>query len=142
MPTERYLKLPEEKRRLIWCDYYDFNRKRLIERHGDYWAMQMDGLEYFLQKNGRMPLHFVIFPCSSDVVREYVEWIFHHMDRQHMRLLTVEDFAALQDLCHTLLILAVRRYQMEGADIRAAKRDFAVGLSHLKTGFLRTEESL
>lgn len=50
MPTERYPKLPEEKRRLIWRDYYDFNRKRLIERHGDYWAMQMDGLEYFLPK--------------------------------------------------------------------------------------------
>lgn len=142
MPTERYLNLPEEKRRQIWRDYYDFIRKRLVERHGDYWAMQMDGMEYFLQKNGRMPLYFVMFPCSSHIAREYVEWIFHHTDRQNMRLQTVEDFAALQDLCHTLLTLAVRQYQMKGADIREVKRDFALGLSHLKTGFLRTEESL
>lgn len=192
MPTERYLNLPEEKRRLIseavvsdfqnahykdikvsriagqvqlsrgslytyflgkddmlqfavsqiWRDYYDFNRKRLARQHGDYWAMQMDGLEYFLQKNGGMPLHFVSFSCSSHIAREYVEWIFHHADRQNMRLQTVEDFAALQDLCHTLLFLAVRKYQMEGADIREVKRDFAVGLSHMKTGFLRTDESL
>ena len=190
MPTDRYLNLPEEKRRLInravvsdfrknhykdikvgriagqvqlsrsslytyfdgkgemlqlaveqiWCDFFDFNKKRIVEHHGDYWAMQMDGLEYFLQKNGRMPLNLVMFSYSSNISREYVKWIFHHADRQNMRLKTAEEFASLQDLCHALLNLAVCKYQM-GVDIREVKWDFAVGLSHMKTGFLRKEES-
>lgn len=124
----------------IWRDFFEFNKKSLIGHSGDYWAMLTDGLEYFLRHNGRMPMDLVMFSCSRNMAHEYVEWLFWHVDRRNMGFQTKDEFAALQDLCHTLVSLAVHEYQMGASDICKVRKDFALRLRHIKTGFLRTEE--
>lgn len=124
----------------IWSDFFEFNKESLIVHSGDYWAMLADGLEYFLHRNGRMPMDLVMFSCSRNMAREYAEWLFWHVDRRNMRLQTKDEFAALQELCHTLVSLAVHEYQTGASDMCKIRKDFITRLGYIKTGFLRTEE--
>ena len=133
-----------------WMDVWKFDQDALMDSGGDFWEMMKESLSWHLERCNENPIYRLVYLQPEGVqqkensmglemetmVDQHREWIYKHMNRMDFRIISQEEFEALQDTCYALLFLSVQKYLVGNGTKEEIETEFAKRLDKTKAVYM------